>query len=275
MNNLLKANFSRLFHDKLFKIFTAVMFLAGTALPLIYYVKSGSADAFFIDLSLFTYIFIVAVLLSVFTALFIGNEYSCGTLRNKITAGHRRESIYFANLLTSSAAGIIFCLAYIVPHMALGLLLSGRLEASPAKIAAYIALSFALTVVFSSVFTVIAMLCQSKAHTVAACILTVFALLFLGVYITSALNEPEILPGYSYTENGVTYEEEATENPNYISGTKRQVYEFLEDFTPGNQALGIANINVSSPLRLFAYDVLIIALTSLFGTVFFKRKDLK
>ncbi len=275
MRNLIKANISRLFKDKMFKIFTAVMFFAGAVLPLVYRLRNNESDALVLDLSLFTYIFIVAILLSVFTALFIGSEYSGGTLRNKITAGHKRGNIYFANLAVCSLAGIIFCTAYIIPHTVFGLLLSGRLEASPQKTASYIALSFVLTVVFSSVFTLIAMLCQSKAHTVAACILTVFALLFLGVYITSSLNEPEILPGYSYTENGVTYEEADTPNPNYISGTKRRVYEFLEDFTPGNQALGIANFSVSSPLKLSCYDFLIIAVTSLCGVIIFKRKDLK
>ena len=40
-----------------------------------------------------------------------------------------------------------------------------------------------LASVFTALFTLIAMLCQNKAHTTAGCILLTFALLFAGVYI--------------------------------------------------------------------------------------------
>ena len=45
-------------------------------------------------------------------------------------------------------------------------------------------------------------------------------MLFAGVYITSALNEPEYYQGFSYTENDVTASEEMERNPNYLSGGK-------------------------------------------------------
>ena len=71
---------------------------------------------------------------------------------------------------------------------------------------------------FTALFTLIAMLCQNKAHTTAGYILLTFALLFAGVYISSTLEEPEYLAAYSYTENGVTVEEPEQKNPYYISG---------------------------------------------------------
>ena len=61
---------------------------------------------------------------------------------------------------------------------------------------------------------------QHKVYTAALCILLAFALLFAGVYITSALNEPEYYQGFSYTENDVTASEEMERNPNYLSGGK-------------------------------------------------------
>ena len=100
-------------------------------------------------------------------------------------------------------------------------------------------------------------------------------LIFLGVYITSALNEPEYLAGYSYTENGVAVEEAETKNPNYISGTKRQVYEFMQDFTPGGQMLQISDMDTDKPAMLALYDGIILLVSTGFGMVFFRRKDLK
>lgn len=145
------------------------------------------------DYTLFIYVILAPILASVFTALFIGNEHSSGAMRNKLIAGHRRGCIYLADLLVSCCAGICLCLA------------------------------FALMLAFTALFTLIAMLCQNKAHTTAGCILLTFALLFAGVYISSTLEEPEYLAAYSYTENGVTVEEPEQKNPYYISGMNAHV----------------------------------------------------
>lgn len=106
----------------------------------------------------------------------------------------------------------------------------------------YVILAPILASVFTALFTLIAMLCQNKAHTTAGCILLTFALLFAGVYISSTLEEPEYLAAYSYTENGVTVEEPEQKNPYYISGVKRQVYECLLDLTPGGQVIQIGEM---------------------------------
>ena len=132
-----------------------------------------------------------------------------------------------------------------------------------------------LTFAFAALYTLTAMLIQSKAHTTAACILLVFALLFAGVHITSALNEPEYYSAYSYTGNGVTVEAQEERNPNYLTGTKRQVYEFLHDFTPGGQTLQFANMNTEHPAQLALYSSLILLAASACGILAFRRKDLK
>ena len=54
--------------------------------------------------------------------------------------------------------------------------------------------------------------------------------------MTAALNEPETYDAYSYMSEGVTVEEDETPNPNYVSGTKRQVYLFLNEFLPGGHS---------------------------------------
>ena len=166
-------------------------------------------------------------------------------------------------------------IAFVVPQGALGLLLGEQIQSTPVKLLMYGALSLALLAALTALFTLIAMLCQNKSHTVAGCILLVFVLLFIGVYITSALNEPEYLAGYSYTEDGVTVEEPETKNPNYISGTKRQVYEFMQDFTPGGQMLQVSDMNAEKPTMLALYDGIILIVATGCGLVFFRRRDLK
>ena len=139
----------------------------------------------------------------------------------------------------------------------------------------YVILAPILSSVFTALFTLIAMLCQNKAHTTAGCILLTFALLFAGVYISSTLEEPEYLAAYSYTENGVTVEEPEQKNPYYISGVKRQVYECLLDLTPGGQVIQISEMGAKKPVMLAVYDGLILLLVTGFGLVLFRREDLK
>ena len=165
--------------------------------------------------------------------------------------------------------------AYILPHTLLGFLLLGKADASIKTIILYTLLVFALSVAFCAIFTLISMLCQNKAYSAAACILLTFALFFAGIRITSALNEPEYYSAYSFTENGVTTSEDAAPNPNYIGGTKREVYKFLKDFTSGGQVIQLANMKSEHHRLLALYNAIILIAATSCGIVVFRRKDLR
>ena len=132
-----------------------------------------------------------------------------------------------------------------------------------------------MTAACTSIFTLIAMLYSNKAYSVAGCILLIFFLLFMGIRITSALNEPEYYNAYSYTENGVTVAENEERNPNYLSGTKREVFEFLNEFLPGGQMLKLSTMKVDHLGRSAVYDGIIFVVTTGCGLLVFRRKDLK
>lgn len=276
MRKLLRANFFRLFKDKVFLISLALMFIGGAAIPVIHYIdNSNNNSGWTPDTGFLTCVFFVFVLISIFTALFLGSEYSDGTMRNKLIVGHRRSSIYLANLIVCITAGIMMCLAYVIPYVCICIPLLGAFEHSVKDIVIFTAVVLALTAALAAIFTLFAMLCHNKAYTAAGCILIAFAMLFAGIRIVSALNEPEYFDAYSYTENGVTVEEDKERNPNYLSGTKRQVYEFMYDFTSGGQALQLANMKPDNPALFVLYDGIIIVIATGCGMVLFKRKDLK
>ena len=276
MPKLLRANFSRLLHDRAFRLLSALMVFFGTSMAVVNAVHARQdGEIWVMDYTIFIYVILAPIVNAVLTALFIGNDYSSGTMRNKRIAGHRRSCIYLTNLLVCIFAGICLCFAFALPQAAAGLLLKGEMNAAPATILLYVGLSFALMIAFTALFTLIAMLCQNKSHTTAGCILLTFALLFAGVYISSTLEEPEYLAAYSYTENGVTVEEPEQRNPYYITGMKRQVYEFLQDLTPGGQVIQVSEMGVKKPVMLAVYDGLILLLVTGFGLIFFRREDLK
>lgn len=276
MLKLLRANFSRLWKTKAFWGAAAAVAFAGAAIPVKYFIDNRAGEsAWTPDTACFTYAFLVPILLSVLIALFIGSDYSDGAMRNKRAAGHPRGRIYLANLIVCAAAGAMLCAAYLLAYLCLALPLLGAFEAPPAAVASHALLSLVLTAAYASIFTLIAMLWQNKAYSTAACILLMFALLLWGIRINSALNEPEYYSAYSYTENGVTTEAPEERNPNYLSGTKRRIYEFLQDFTPGGQALQLSNLNAEQPALLMAYDGAIALLSTCCGIVAFRRKDLR
>ena len=213
MRKLLRANFSRLLRSRAFLLSCAAMLLAGVGLPLSNYLSSVSdGERWTPDSTVFAFAFLAPILPTLVAALFVGSEYNDGTMRSKLIVGHKRRCIYLSNLIVCIAAGFALCAAYLLPHTALSMLLPGEYEAA-ATVLAYTALNFALAAPFAAVYVLIAMLCQNKAYSTAGCLLPVFALLFAGIRIVSALNEPEYYSGYSYMENGVTIAEGRSETP--------------------------------------------------------------
>lgn len=73
----------------------------------------------------------------------------------------------------------------------------------------------------------------------------------------------------------MTVTEEAERNPHYLSGTKREIVEFLNAFIPGGQALKLANMNAEKPAMLALYDGLILLAATGCGIAVFRKKDLK
>ena len=181
MRKLLRAIFSRLLRDRAFRLIAVLMMLLGASMAVINAVRiSREGTVWIMDFSLFTYVTIVPVLTSLLTALFIGSDYSGGTLRNKLIAGHRRGNIYLADLIACCCAGTVFCIVFAFAQGVIGLLLGGKIQSAPTKLLLYGALSIALTFAFTALFTLIAMLCGSRAHSVAGCLLLAFVLIFLG-----------------------------------------------------------------------------------------------
>lgn len=84
MSKLLSAGFIRLRKDKIFWIALIFMFGAGVFFPVMRYIdmqKSGYINN--IDNGFFACALFIGVVMAVFCSLFIGTEYSDGTIRNK------------------------------------------------------------------------------------------------------------------------------------------------------------------------------------------------
>lgn len=119
MRKLLRAIFSRLLRDRAFRLIAVLMMLLGASMAVINAVRiSREGTVWIMDFSLFTYVTIVPVLTSLLTALFIGSDYSGGTLRNKLIAGHA-EAIYILPILLPAAVPAPYFALFLLSRRAL------------------------------------------------------------------------------------------------------------------------------------------------------------
>ena len=233
-----------------------------------------------IDNILFSNCLFMPVVAAVFIGLFIGTEYSDGTVRNKLIVGHKRFEVYFSNLIVCTAALLMMHLTDIAVIVGIGFPLVGNVEMPVKWLVELGFISTAAVVALSAVFLLMSMLIHSKASACVAVIILSVAFLLGAMTIDSRLQEPEYYESYNvaYTDDsGETHEEyvEKTKNSRYLEGTKRQVYEFLYDFLPGCQMLQTARQDPANPERLPLYSLSIIVVTTACGTFFFRRKNLK
>lgn len=276
MNKLLSAGFARLKKDKVFWISVLLMAGLGIYMPISSYSFSQNyGQPVVLDSNIFSHIILAPIVFSVFCSLFIGTEYSDGTIRNKIVVGHTRRAVYLANLIVCTAANLIIFAAYEAAYLCVGIPLLGFFQSDLRTILLFTLCAAGICLAVSSILTLIAMLCHSKSITTVLCIIGMVILLFAGTYISSRLSQPETYSGYSYSVNGGLVDEGEQPNPLYLRGTKRKIYEFLHDFLPSGQMAQCQEMNSEHPELLLLYSGIILIAASGAGLCVFRRKDIK
>ncbi|MGM9670646.1 MAG: ABC transporter permease subunit [Oscillospiraceae bacterium] len=278
MRKLLSANFTRLWKNKVFWLGMIFMFGIGIAVVGNQYWelrKFGLEPV--LDSALRTYAIFIGVAAAVVCGLFLGTEYSDGTVRNKLIVGLTRSAIYFANLIVCTAAALLLCAAYFAAVCALGILLLGGFHGAAGGIFLQLGVGLAMVAATAALLTLIGMLCQSRAHASVLCILLILVLLFAATYLHSRLSEPEIYEGYAYMDDSDQRVEVAAEpNPQYLRGNARAVYAFLLDFLPTGQAVQITmRGGVANTWQATLYSLILVLASTLVGLMIFRKKDIK
>lgn len=263
MNRLLRANFIRLWKNKIFLIGLVFMFLAGSALVLKNYQQlTVYGIPVTLESTFFDYALLIGVVSAIFCSLFIGVEYSDGTMRNKIIVGHKRLDIYFSNLFTNILVSMILCLSYLLSNIVFGIPLIGFKDFDFSKILLLFTGSMIMVIALCSIFTMISLLIQNKALPPVICIVGMFLMIGLVSEIDRMLDQPQY-----YYDN--------TANPNYLEGEERERYEFFYDFLPAGQGMQYASWKTGNISDMCLYSAGIFIVTTGIGTFFFRRKDIK
>ena len=227
-----------------------------------------------LDDALFTYAQIIGLTAAVFTSLFLGTEYSDGAIRNKVTSGCSRVSIYLAGFVTVFAASVLSLTVYWIVALAAGSPLLEPLRMGAGEVLFNVLGILLMTAAFCAVFTFITMNCSSKAMTAVACILLFFGLLIASTYVFSRLDAPEFVSDYQFV-NGEIVASEPVPNPRYLQPGPRAVFEFLRDLLPTGQGIQYSVQEIISPARLLLCSLGLAAVLTGAGAALFHKKDLK
>ena len=217
MSNLIAANFSQLFKNKLFYviivIFTgmavysiifdfmyfsstrdAILYLKENNLPL--YEPNMYADAFM--RAEFTPYLVVS---AIFISLFIGKEFGHNTIRNKIAAGNTRTNIYLSNLIVCVSAEliihIIYCLTLFILLFILFLMYKANNIDYPMfynsffeNVVVQIA-GLGILILYASIYLFFVMISASRTRSAEASLIFVAMMIILSMYVSENLYQYE------------------------------------------------------------------------------------
>jgi hypothetical protein len=252
MHKLLNAELPRLWRDKVFWI--GIIYMVATAFSKTIGLMSGVKSGYEATLSnvFFRYAEYILVIEAVFCSIYIGTEYSDGTMRNKMIMGHRRHSIYFSYLIVSVVAGIVMCCSYIAVSM-IGISLGFSVSIFDTLVG--VLCSFFLVCSISAIYTMITMLSKNRTATVVICVVLSFALL---------------VPAYDIRDEV---------NMARQAGQTNVWNEFLYAFLPGCQALQLSlepeMAYVTNPVLRILCSFVLFLITTAFGQFQFNKTDLK
>lgn len=224
---------------------------------------------------LLNYPVMIGIVIAIFTSLFLGVEYSDGTIRNKISIGHKRVNIYLSNLIITTIVSILFYVTFIIVTLAIGIPIFGVGTIPAQAITTKVLVNIMVCISFSSIYTFVAIQCSNKTITAIATIIISLILMFMATYCYSILEAPKYIET-ARISNQTTgqYEFVQEPNPKYPSEEKKKVFKILLDINPTGQAIQMWETD--SNLKILpVYSLGIMMIFTTLGLVLFEEKELK
>ena len=278
MTKLLSAGFYRLFKSRVFWIMLVICVLIQVLVCVdnFRYEQERPDNPVILDDIVFSIVPAIGFISSALISLLLGEEYSDGVVRNKLTVGHRRIHIYLSNLIVCTVGSFLTLVALFLSGGLLGFALFGGFTYETGTLLWLFLCSFLLTAALSAINVLVAMACQNKAVAVVVSLGLVLVMLFAGSYLDSFLDEPEMQYGAMVMdENGVMEFVDPVPNPRYVSGMTRTVMAYAEDIIPMGQAVQINNLELERSARWPLFSAAVFIAVSALGYAIFKKKDIK
>lgn len=275
MRKLITASFSRLWKEKLFWLVFAFMSIGSVCYNWIGYNEINNPQIYVEDI-LFCMLPVSSFVFALFISMRLGTEFEEHTIRNKLIVGYSRTQVYFSEYLTCMAASVILLAVMLLCSGLFGLFLSLEFLSDWTDIAFLVFGCVLMALVFSAMFVGISMNVGSKAASLVASIVFLFAILLLASFCINALEEP--LMAYTNViisvEDGVQFGD-LVENPAYVDGTQRMIYELIADILPTGQAIQMNNLEFERSARWPAFSLIMLIIATVAGYIPFRKRDIR
>lgn len=278
MGELMRANLFRLRRDRVFWACLAALLLASAAVmgSGVRQCRALAAEGYVLSLSGVCFRLVLAgeLALGVFSGLYLGTDHSEGALRNRLIAGHSRRRVYLTQLWTTMLAALALTLAWLLGGGLPALWSGENWGIGPGRTALLVLVALGSAACLASILTAVGMCTEKKSAAAVAALLLVLGLLALALWLYARLQEPEMNVGIILTAQGMEWGE-PTANPNYVSGTLRQVFQLLLEVLPTGQAVLLAGAEAGRPVLELVASLAVSVLAAAVGLCLFEKKDLR
>ena len=275
MRKLITASLSRLWKEKIFWFVFLIMSIGSVCYNWIGYNEINNPQVYVEDM-IFCMLPMSGFIFALFISMRLGTEFEDHTIRNKFIVGYSRTQVYFAEYITCMVASVILLGIMLLVSTAFGMLLSLEFQSSWHELVLLLFCCVLITSVFSAMFVGIGMNVGSKAASLVASIVFLFAILLMASFCINALaEEPMTYSNVVITvEDGVQFGD-LIENPAYVDGTQRTIYELIADILPTGQTIQMNNLEFERAARWPVFSLMILIIATAAGYLPFSKKDIR
>lgn len=193
---------------------------------------------------------------SIFISLFIGTDYANGTIRNKLSAGHSRQAVYFSNFIVCSVGAVIYSVLFFAAQAAAGLAIGWSVGMETGDLIVKLSVTVLAVISACSLLTLAGMMITTKSSSAVISMISTAGMLMIMSLLVDKLS---VEPGSAL----------------YVESPLRDVLTVICGMLPFGQAIQLAFFALSKPAALALYSLGFIVITSAAGIAVFKHKDLK
>lgn len=281
MIRLLHANFYRLKKNKVFIGIIIITIIASFVILFNTYQGNIINEKYnmiktTIDKTYIIYINVISFLIAIFVSIFVGTDYSDGTIRNKIIVGHSRKNIYLSNLIVSIVVGLILETIHLTIITIIGIPLIGKIQMNILDFLYIILNMILLIIVFSSIFNFISMLCSNVTLSTVGSLLLILIMYVFCMSISVVANSTKELKIQDFDENGNLITQ-YIEDKNYPGDFNKNLCKTVINILPTGQAMELSDVNIDmKEIKIYPlYSLGGIIIINVLGIYMFNKKELK
>ena len=278
MRKLLSASFSRLWKEKMFWIAFVFMSIGSACFSWMSYntAMKNTGIEFYVEDMMFNMLPMIGFVFVFFISMRLGTEFDEHTIRNKLVVGYNRTQVYFAEYITCMTASLILLVVMLLCSTLSGWFFFRKFQSGWMEVAFLLLCCVLMASVFSAMSVGICMNVRNKATSLVASLVILFAILLLASFRINVLaEEPMAYSSISITVEGGVQFGDLVENPAYIDGFQRTIYELIADILPTGQTIQLNNLDYERAVRWPLLSVIMLLVSTFAGYLPFRKRDIR